>query len=52
MELDENLEPGKIYTRGAGLDEVISHRQGDQSLFSHTDPFRTVRGLSDRSHYA
>jgi YD repeat-containing protein len=27
MELDENLEPEKIYTRGAVQDEVISHRQ-------------------------
>ena len=49
MELEEDLEPRKTYTRGVGLDEVISHRQGDQSLFYHTDPFRTVRGLSDHS---
>ena len=48
MELGEDLEPRTIYTPGPHADEVISHRHGDRSIFYHTDPFRTVRGLSDR----
>jgi RHS repeat-associated protein len=49
MELGEDLEPKAVYTSGPGLDEVISSRHGGQVFFYHSDPFWTVRGLSDRS---
>ena len=49
MELGEDLEPRAIYTAGAELDEIISRRQEDQSIFYHSDALRTVRRLSNRS---